>query len=159
MNVWLKLLIVVLLSAAVAAAVVLKQPSRSRTETAAVSPRSPEASTASAVPKAALPRLVDLGAGKCIPCKLMTPILEELRKEYAGRLEVQFIDVWENPEAGKQYGIETIPTQIFYSPGGKELFRHVGFFGKKEILAQWKALGIDLGPGAAPDIVPGGQSE
>ena len=54
---------------------------------------------------ASLPRLVDLGAGKCIPCKMMAPILEELKKEYAGRLEVEFIDVWVNPEAGKPYGV------------------------------------------------------
>ena len=44
----------------------------------------------------------------------MAPILEEMKKEYAGTLEVEFIDVWKNPDAGKQYGIEVIPTQIFY---------------------------------------------
>ncbi|MBI2929607.1 MAG: hypothetical protein HYY24_28425 [Verrucomicrobia bacterium] len=98
-----------------------------------------------------IPRLVDLGAGKCIPCKLMAPILEELKTEYAGRFEVVFIDVWQNPEVGKQYGIEIIPTQIFYDASGKELFRHVGFFGKEDILAKWKELGVDLGgkPSAA----------
>jgi thioredoxin 1 len=42
---------------------------------------------------AKLPRLVDLAAGKCIPCKMMAPILEELKKEYAGRMNVEFIDV------------------------------------------------------------------
>lgn len=92
----------------------------------------------------ALPRLVDLGAGKCIPCKMMAPILEELRTNLAGRVEVQFIDVWENEEAGKQYGIEMIPTQIFYDAQGKELFRHEGFMGKEDILAKWKALGVVL---------------
>jgi thioredoxin 1 len=91
-----------------------------------------------------LPRLVDLGAGKCIPCKMMAPILEELKTEYAGRFEVVFIDVWENPDAGKGYGIRMIPTQIFYDSSGKELFRHEGFFSKADILAKWKELGIDL---------------
>ncbi len=91
-----------------------------------------------------LPRLVDLGAGKCIPCKKMAPILEELKKEYAGRMEVEFIDVWKNPDAGKAHGIEMIPTQIFYDRGGKELFRHVGFFGKEDILGKWKELGVEL---------------
>src|ERR1039457_6081778 len=43
-----------------------------------------------------LPKLVDLGAGKCIPCKKMAPILEELKKEYAGKMEVEFVDVWQN---------------------------------------------------------------
>jgi thioredoxin 1 len=93
---------------------------------------------------AKLPRLVDLAAGKCIPCKMMAPILEELKKEYAGRMNVEFIDVWENPDAGKPYGIEVIPTQIFFDASSKELFRHVGFFAKEDILAKWQALGVDL---------------
>jgi thioredoxin 1 len=95
-------------------------------------------------PLEALPRLVDLGAGKCIPCKMMAPILEELKKEYAGILIVEFIDVWKNPEAGEEYGIRLIPTQIFYDSSGKELFRHEGFFAKEDILAKWKKLGVEL---------------
>ena len=90
----------------------------------------------------ALPRLVDLGAGKCIPCKMMAPILEELKKEYAGTFEVEFIDVWEKPKAGEQYGIRMIPTQVFYDAAGRELFRHEGFFGKEEILAKWQEHGV-----------------
>ena len=91
-----------------------------------------------------LPRLLDLGAGKCIPCKMMAPILEELKKEYAGRMEVAFIDVWKNPEMGNKYGIQMIPTQIFYDADGKELYRHSGFFTKEDILAKWSELKIDL---------------
>lgn len=93
----------------------------------------------------ALPRLVDLGAGKCIPCKMMAPILEELRKEYAGRLEVEFIDVWKTPDEAKKYKINIIPTQIFYDAPGKELFRHEGFISKEDILSKWKEFGIELG--------------
>jgi thioredoxin 1 len=93
---------------------------------------------------AGVPRLVDLGAGKCIPCKAMAPILEGLKTEYAGRMEVQFIDVWKDPDAGKAYGIHIIPTQIFYGADGKELARHQGFMGKEEILAQWKSVGVNL---------------
>jgi thiol-disulfide isomerase/thioredoxin len=95
-----------------------------------------------------LPRLVDLGAGKCIPCKMMTPILADLKSNYVGRLEVQFIDVWENPDEGTKYKIESIPTQIFYGSDGKELFRHEGFFPKEDILAKWKEFGVDLGKAA-----------
>jgi thioredoxin 1 len=94
--------------------------------------------------KKPLPKLLDLGASKCIPCKMMATVLEELKKEYAGKLEVEFIDVWKNPDAGRQYGIEVIPTQIFYDTNGKELFRHIGFFAKEDILAKWKELGVDL---------------
>ena len=92
----------------------------------------------------ALPKLVDLGAGKCIPCKMMAPILEELKNEYAGKLDVVFIDVWKNSAEGEKYGIKLIPTQIFYGPDGKELFRHEGFFAKEDILAKWKELGHEL---------------
>jgi thioredoxin 1 len=94
--------------------------------------------------KAALPRLVDLGADKCIPCKMMAPVLKELKKEYAGRMEVQFIDVWKAPEAGKAYHINLIPTQIFFDAAGKELFRHEGFFSKTDILTKWKELGVEF---------------
>jgi thioredoxin 1 len=96
------------------------------------------------IPDTGLPRLLDLGADKCVPCKLMVPVLEELKKEYAGKLHVEFIDVWKDPDAGKKYGVEIIPTQIFFDPEGKELFRHSGFFGKADILAKWKELGTPL---------------
>jgi thioredoxin 1 len=91
-----------------------------------------------------LPKLVDLGASKCIPCKMMAPILDELKKDYAGKMDVVFIDVWQNPDEGNKYGIKLIPTQIFYGPEGKELFRHEGFFAKEDILSKWKELGHEL---------------
>ena len=91
-----------------------------------------------------LPRLVDLGASSCIPCKMMVPILEDIKKEYAGRLEVVFIDVRENPGASKEYKIRIIPTQIFYDASDNEMFRHEGFMSKEDILAKWKNLGVNL---------------
>jgi len=91
-----------------------------------------------------IPRLVDVGAGKCIPCKAMAPILDGLKTEYAGRMEVLFVDVWVNPDAAKPYGIRMIPTQIFYGTDGKELARHEGFMAKDQILAQWKAVGVSF---------------
>ena len=56
--------------------------------------RSEEAHTPSAgLPVKGMVNLIDLGAGSCIPCKMMAPILEELKREYAGRAEVHFVDV------------------------------------------------------------------
>jgi thioredoxin 1 len=107
-------------------------------------------STAAPAEKKSLPELVDLGASKCVPCKMMAPILEELRKEYDGRLEVTFIDVWQNPDAGKAYRVEMIPTQIFLDANGQELFRHTGFFAKADILAKWQELGVDLTGKSSP---------
>jgi len=91
-----------------------------------------------------LPLLLDLGATKCIPCKMMAPILDELREEYRGRFDVIFIDIWENKEAIDRYKVHVIPTQIFFDAQGKELYRHQGFYPKDEILRKWKELGINL---------------
>lgn len=91
-----------------------------------------------------LPRMVDVGADRCVPCKAMAPILEGLRTEYAGRLEVTFVDVWRFPDLAAPYGVRIIPTQIFFGPDGRELARHQGFMSREEILAQWKALGVEL---------------
>jgi thioredoxin 1 len=91
----------------------------------------------------ALPRLVDLGAGKCIPCKAMKPILEDLMANYAAAFKTEFIDVWENPDAKATYKINLIPTQIFFDAEGKELFRHEGFFSKEDILGKWKEFGVE----------------
>ncbi len=92
--------------------------------------------------EAKLPRVVDLGADKCIPCKKMAPILKELRAEYAGRAIVDFIDVRKNPAAGRACGIRVIPTQIFYDREGDEVWRHEGFLSKEAIIAKFKELGV-----------------
>jgi len=93
-----------------------------------------------------LPKLIDLGAHKCIPCKKMAPILDELARDYTGVFDVEFIDVWqpENKEKAQAYGIESIPTQIFFDAEGKELWRHVGFISKEDLLNKWKELGYDM---------------
>ena len=91
-----------------------------------------------------LPRLVDFGRETCIPCKMMMPVLDELRREYADRLNVEFVNTQENKEEAKMHGIKLIPTQIFFDAAGKELFRHEGFFSKEDILAKWKELDVDL---------------
>ena len=105
-----------------------------------------EGSSAVETKKQALPLLLDLGAHKCPSCQKMTVVLDELTKEYQGLLAVEFIDVWqaENKERAEQYKIETIPTQIFFAASGKELWRHVGFISKEDILAKWKELGYEF---------------
>ena len=79
---------------------------------------------------------------------MMAPILEELKSQYQGKLNVVFIDVWKNPDESKKYKIKVIPTQIFYDASGKELYRHEGFFSKEDILGKWKEFGINLEKGA-----------
>jgi thioredoxin 1 len=95
---------------------------------------------------ASLPRLLDIGADKCIPCKAMAPILEELRREYEGRLRVEFIDAWKHPEQAEPYNVYGIPVQIFFDASGREVHRHLGFISKEDILATWRSLGYPLAP-------------
>lgn len=89
------------------------------------------------------PVLLELGSDSCIPCKKMMPILAQLNDEQQTFI-VSFVDVWKATEKGEQYGIELIPTQIFFDKDGKELFRHVGFYPKEDILAKWNQLGVEV---------------
>jgi thioredoxin 1 len=101
-------------------------------------------SNTKAPPAVKLPRIVDVGADKCIPCIQMAPELEKLKNEYAGVLEVEFIDVWKRPREAEPYKVRGIPTQIFYNANGKEVARHLGFISKEDILAKFKSLGIAI---------------
>ncbi|HOG16209.1 MAG TPA: thioredoxin family protein [Syntrophales bacterium] len=87
--------------------------------------------------------MVDLGAKKCIPCKMMAPILEKLEKAYAGRAAVIFLDVWEDPKPAHRFNVLGIPTQIFFDKNGREVYRHTGYLGEKEIVRRFKEMGVE----------------
>lgn len=65
-----------------------------------------------------LPVVVDFWANWCGPCKMVTPIVEELAKEYSGKVKIGKLDVDTNPKSASAYGIMSIPTLIFFK-GGK----------------------------------------
>jgi len=94
------------------------------------------------VPEKGMVTMLDLGAHKCVPCKMMAPIIKELQEEYRGKAAILFIDVWQHKDEAQKYGIRAIPTQIFYDSTGKEVRRHVGFMDKKSIVAILKELGV-----------------
>ena len=85
---------------------------------------------------------IELGADRCIPCKAMQPIMKEIAKEYSGKIQVVFYDVWKDPAPARKYRIQLIPTQVFIDQTGKEVFRHVGFFAKEEMVSMFKEKGI-----------------
>jgi len=85
---------------------------------------------------------IEIGADKCIPCKAMQPIMREIAAEFEGQVQVVFYDVWKNPEPGRKYGIQLIPTQVFMDKTGQEVFRHVGLFPKDELVAFLKKQGV-----------------
>jgi thioredoxin 1 len=81
---------------------------------------------------------IELGADRCIPCKAMQPIMREIAQEYKGTIQVVFYDVWKAPKYAKTHGIQMIPTQVFIDKDGEEIFRHVGFFPKEDIIKMLK---------------------
>lgn len=92
--------------------------------------------------KSGKPLLVDFGSVRCPPCVKLAPILEELRKEYDGKLEMLIIDVDNELILGARYGAVVIPTQIFYDKTGKEVFRHAGFYSKANIVTKLAEIGV-----------------
>jgi len=86
--------------------------------------------------------MVDLGAKKCIPCKMMAPIMEKMEKAYKGKAVIAFIDVWEHREQAQRFRIRAIPTQIFFDKDAKEVYRHVGFLAEKDIVTQLEKMGV-----------------
>jgi thioredoxin 1 len=87
---------------------------------------------------------IELGSVRCIPCKMMQPIMKSIEQKYSKLVKVVFYDVWTEAGApyGKQYGIEAIPTQVFLDENGKEYFRHEGFFPEEELVKVLNQKGI-----------------
>ena len=88
------------------------------------------------------PTIAEFGRGTCIPCKQMKPILEDLALEYKDRLNVSIVSVDDYRDLTNFYKVMAIPTQIGFDSSGKEIFRHVGFWAKEEIITKLTEMGI-----------------
>ena len=84
--------------------------------------------------KSSTPVLVDYWAEWCGPCKMIAPVLEDMAKEYAGRLTVAKLDIDANPEITSQFGIRGIPTLILFK-SGKPHAQKVGALSKSQLAA------------------------
>jgi thiol-disulfide isomerase/thioredoxin len=89
------------------------------------------------------PTMVEFGATGCVPCDMMQPILDKLKKDYPEKLNVVFIHVGEEQVLASRYGIRSIPVQVFYDAQGKEIFRHTGFLAQTEVTKQLAKLGVE----------------
>ena len=89
------------------------------------------------------PTMVDFGADGCRPCDMMAPIIEELKTEYTGKVNILFVHVRKEQVLAARFGIQSIPVQVFFDKTGQEVFRHVGFFPKDEILKQLRVMGVE----------------
>lgn len=86
--------------------------------------------------------MLELGSVGCIPCEQMKPVMEKLKTNYKGKLEVIFIDVRKDKDNGRRFGVAMIPTQVFLDKSGREFHRHIGFYEYEEIALVLKKAGI-----------------
>ncbi len=140
-SIWARTLVAVALVAAIGMSVPVISAEKKASDKPATKQTKKDDSKKTEKP---LPKLLDLGSDRCVPCKMMIPVMDQLKKDYKGQLKVQFIDVWKDRKAGEAYKISSIPTQIFYDAKGKELYRHVGYISAADIVAKFKDLGIKL---------------
>jgi len=89
------------------------------------------------------PSMVDFGSEGCVPCDMMAPILETVRKKYEGRVNILFVHVNEEQILAARYGIRSIPVQVFFDKDGKEVFRHTGFLPQEEIEKKLAEMGVE----------------
>lgn len=86
--------------------------------------------------------MVDLGADGCAPCEMMTPILAELKTEYAAKANIVFVHVRQEQLLAARFSVQSIPTQIFFDAQGKQVYRHVGFLAKQKIIDKLAEIGV-----------------
>ncbi|MGC8493683.1 MAG: thioredoxin family protein [Syntrophobacteraceae bacterium] len=101
-----------------------------------------EASAVPQVPAKGMVTMVDLGATGCIPCMIMSHVVDSLQKKYQGRAAIYFIDIRKYPKEGPKFGVNVIPTQIFYNKDGKEVYRHEGVMLEGAVVAKLEGLGV-----------------
>lgn len=98
-----------------------------------------EANFEEKVLKSEVPVVVDLWAEWCGPCKMLTPIMEEMSSEYEGKALITKVDVDSNPGVAAKYGVRNIPTVLFFK-NGEVVDKQVGAVPKEKLTEKLDSL-------------------
>ncbi|MFP3937139.1 MAG: TlpA family protein disulfide reductase [Phycisphaerae bacterium] len=88
------------------------------------------------------PTFANFGAEGCVPCDRMEPMREEIREEYEGKLNVVFVHVGQDQVLASRYGVQGIPTLVFFDAEGNEVFRHTGYMEREKVEEKLAELGV-----------------
>jgi len=91
------------------------------------------------VERSPVPVLVDMWAPWCGPCRMVAPIVDDLAREFAGRMRVAKLNIDENPVTAGRFGIQSIPALLVFK-GGREVDRIIGAQPKQEILRRLQPM-------------------
>lgn len=86
--------------------------------------------------------MLELGSVGCIPCDMMQPVMERLKQNYRGKLDVIFVDVKKDKQTARKFGVYVIPVQVFLDRQGKEFHRHVGYYPYERIVPVLREAGL-----------------
>ena len=93
----------------------------------------------SEVLKSELPVLVDFWAEWCVPCRMLTPLVEQLAEEYSGKIKVAKLNVDECPESANLFNIQSIPTLLVFNKG-EVVSQNIGVIPKKTIVEMFEKI-------------------
>ena len=101
-------------------------------------------SSSAADATSSLVTFIELGSVKCIPCRMMQPVMNELEENFPSDLRMLFYDIWTDEQShyAREYGVRVIPTQVFLDQDGNEFFRHEGFFPYEQIVDVLSRQGV-----------------
>jgi thioredoxin 1 len=100
-----------------------------------------EANFESEVLKSGQPVLVDFWAEWCGPCKMLSPVLDQIAAEQAGRVKIAKVNIDDQPGLAARYGVQAVPTLLYFA-GGELRDQQVGAASKKAIVSKLEALSV-----------------
>ena len=93
---------------------------------------------------AAVPSVTMLSTKSCPACDQMSKVLQQIEKDYKGKISTSHIYLEKNPDIAKKYNVRYVPTLIFKDASGKEIAQEVGYRSLKDVLRIFEDFGVKI---------------